>query len=134
MSDIETRQVSRDSLFLLAQVRIAGHDEIRSVKVRNLSSGGMMAEGGLHVSPGLLLSVELRNIGWVSGVVAWKQGDRFGTAFAQEIDPRLARSPLASSPAANLEPGLGSDQASPRFTRPTGSLVPTVDPRRLRRV
>lgn len=43
MSNVDTRQVDRDSLFLLAQLRVDGRDEVTRVKVRNLSAGGMIA-------------------------------------------------------------------------------------------
>jgi hypothetical protein len=93
MSNVDTRQVNRDSLFLLAQLRVDGQDEIHRVKVRNLSAGGMMAEGDAKVMRGSLVHVELRNLGWVEGSVAWKQDDRFGIAFVDEIDPTVARAP-----------------------------------------
>ena len=93
MSNVDTRQVNRDSLFLLAQVRVDGVPETFRVKVRNLSAGGMMAEGDAKVMRGSLVHVELRNLGWVEGSVAWKQDDRFGIAFVDEIDPALARAP-----------------------------------------
>ena len=64
MTNVDTRQVDRDSLFLLAQLRLAGSEEQYRVKVRNLSAGGMMAEGALTVSRGQLVQVELRNIVW----------------------------------------------------------------------
>lgn len=103
MSNVETRQVNRDSLFLLAQVRVDGLDQLHRVKVRNLSAGGMMAEGEVEVGRGAPVEVELRNIGWVKGTVAWRQDNRFGIAFVDEIDPKQAREPLhtAGSPAAS---------------------------------
>jgi len=109
MSNVETRQVERDSLLLLAQVRVDGAGAEYSVKVRNLSAAGMMAEGKAPVARGATVSVALRNIGWVDGTVAWKQDDRFGIAFVEEIDPKLARAPIAAGT---------PDLASPRFTRP----------------
>jgi hypothetical protein len=109
MSNVETRQVDRDSLLLLAQVRVDGSETVHRVKVRNLSAGGMMAEGALPVVRGSLLSIELRNIGWIDGTVAWKQDDRFGIAFVDEIDPKIARAPVGTA---------APDLASPRFTRP----------------
>ncbi len=95
MGNVDTRQVNRDSLFLLAQLRIEGSDALHAVKVRNLSAGGMMAEGNVEVARGELIHVELRNIGWVSGNVAWKQETRFGIAFIEEIDSKLVLSPPA---------------------------------------
>jgi hypothetical protein len=108
MSNVETRQVNRDSLFLLAQVRVDGQDAVYRVKVRNLSPGGMMAEGEAKVMRGSLLMVELRNIGWVEGSVAWKQGDRFGIAFVDEIDPTVVRGPSVSQ---------APEFDAPRYTR-----------------
>ena len=111
MSNVDTRQLSRDSLFLLAKLKVEGDVagvEYR-VKVRNLSSGGMMAEGAAKVARGARVSVELRNIGWVEGSVAWKADDRFGIAFIDEIDPKLAR--------AN-GPNGAADPDTPRFVRP----------------
>jgi len=95
MSNVDTRQVNRDSLFLLAQLRVDGATETYRIKVRNLSAGGMMAEGKAKVIRGMLVHVELRNLGWVEGTVAWKQDDRFGIAFVDEIDPALVRAPGA---------------------------------------
>ena len=108
MSNVDTRQVNRDSLFLLAQVRVDGQDVAHRVKVRNLSAGGMMAEGEVRVTRGSLVMVELRNVGWIEGSVAWKQGDRFGIAFADEIDPVVVRGPVGPQ-----EPEF----VAPRYTK-----------------
>ena len=108
VSNVDTRQVDRDSLFLLAQLRVDGHDQTYRVKVRNLSAGGMMAEGEVKVIRGALVDVELRNIGWIEGTVAWKQDNRFGIAFVDEIDPKLARAPVSGT---TISPHAGSLQA-----------------------
>lgn len=91
MSNIDTRQEHRGSLFLLAQLRVEGSADEHRVKLRNLSARGMMAEGPVRVSRGELVSVELRGIGWVEGSVAWKQDTRFGIAFVEEIDAAKVR-------------------------------------------
>ncbi|HWK40606.1 MAG TPA: PilZ domain-containing protein [Croceibacterium sp.] len=104
MSNVDTRQVNRDSLFLLAQLRVDGREGETRVKVRNLSSGGMMAEGDIPVMRGSLVSVDLRNIGWIEGTVAWKQDNRFGIAFVNEIDPAAVRVPDASQSATFAAP------------------------------
>jgi hypothetical protein len=122
MSSVETRQVERDSLLLMAQVRVDGGETEYRVKVRNLSAGGMMAEGEAPVARGSPVSVELRNIGRVDGSVAWTQEARFGIAFVDEIDPKLARAPVAT--------GV-PDISAPRFTRPV--LEQNV-PARLRKI
>lgn len=95
MTGVDTRSVSRDSLFLLANVRTERDGEPHRVRVRNLSDGGMMGEGSLRVQRGDRLEIELRNIGRIAGSVAWVQDNRFGIAFESEIDSQRARAPLS---------------------------------------
>jgi hypothetical protein len=104
----ENRQIARDSLFVMADVRVSGATQEHRIKVRNLSSGGMMGEGSIRVSRGDDLEVNIRNIGWVAGSVAWVQDDRFGVAFHEEIDPKLARAPLAAASGAAPSAGYVS--------------------------
>lgn len=94
MTGVETRSEARDSLFLLADIRIEQQNETHRVRVRNLSDGGMMAEGHLRVKRGHRLDIGLRNIGQVQGSVAWVQDNRFGIAFDEEVDSQKARRPL----------------------------------------
>ena len=106
MSSVDTRNVARDSLFLFAELALETQGEKARAKVRNLSAGGMMADGGgIAVSRGDRVTVELRNVGAVKGTVAWVQGSRFGVAFDHEIDPKLARAPV------------GTGDQPPRHTR-----------------
>lgn len=109
MSSLETRNVGRDSLFLLADLAFEGRSDVLRVKVRNLSAGGMMAEFPHSAAVGDRLTAGLRNLGEVKGTVAWVQGDRFGISFDHEVDPVLVRA--ANSAAA-------SDVEAPRHTRP----------------
>ena len=109
MTSLETRQKERDSLLLMAALRVGGNGHGYPIKVRNLSAGGMMAEGDAPIDRGSPVTVELRNIGAVEGSVAWVQERRFGIAFADAIDPKLARAPVRAGAA---------DLASPRYTRP----------------
>lgn len=94
MTGVETRSVARDSLFLLADIRVEQGGEVNRVRVRNLSDGGMMGEGTMRVQRGNRVTIELRNIGTVGGTVAWVQDNRFGIAFDEEIDSQKARRPL----------------------------------------
>lgn len=98
MSDSDNRHISRDSLFILAELRVQGERGLHKVKVRNLSVSGLMGEGEVPVARGDAIEINLRHIGWVSGHVAWMQGNRFGMAFAQEIDVKPVRSPLKEDP------------------------------------
>lgn len=94
MNGSENRQIARDSLFVMADLRLPDSKTEHRIKVRNLSAGGMMGEGALRVARGDQVEVNIRNIGWVEGLVAWVQDDRFGVAFQEEIDPKVARAPL----------------------------------------
>lgn len=97
MDEAEQRQIARDSLFVMADLRLDGSEEVHRIKMRNLSAGGMMGEGPVRVARDAVVHVELRNIGWVEGLIAWVQGNRFGIAFREEIDPKLARPALSQS-------------------------------------
>ncbi|SHN64322.1 PilZ domain-containing protein [Erythrobacter sanguineus] len=99
MTGVETRSLVRDSLFLLADIRFEQDSEAHRVRVRNLSDGGMMAEGNLRAKRGHRVELELRNIGIVVGSVAWVQDNRFGIAFDNEIDSQKARRPLRAGEA-----------------------------------
>jgi hypothetical protein len=113
------RQIARDSLFVMADLRIDGIEGEQRVRVRNLSSGGMMAESATIVQRGQLVWTNLRNIGWTEGSVAWVQSGRFGVAFREEIDPVVVRAPLVAG------------ETSPRFTRPP---LATTDVGALRKI
>lgn len=88
------RQESRDSLFLMADFRVAGSRDVRAVRVRNLSAGGLMAEFPQGLEQGLSVEFDVRGIGWVPGQVAWSAAGRIGVAFDRQIDPMLARKPV----------------------------------------
>ncbi len=94
MDEKENRQIPRDSLFLLADMHVDGLEGEHRIKVRNLSAGGMMGEGPMRIVRGSVVQVNIRNIGWVEGSVAWVQDSRFGVAFHEDIDPKLARAPV----------------------------------------
>ena len=99
------RSGARDSLMLTAQFRV-GDDPVENVRVRNLSSGGLMAEYAQPVASKTPVKVEVRGVGWVSGRIAWATDGRVGVAFDQEIDPMLARKPV----------GKGGN--TPSYTKP----------------
>lgn len=86
MTSVERRDVERESTFQLADMRVGRDVTVHRVKVRNLSSAGMMGEGTVRVSSGTHITVELSDIGEVAGTVVWVQEPRFGVAFDREID------------------------------------------------
>ncbi len=93
MTGVETRSDARDSLFLLAEIRVEHDPTGHRVRVRNLSDGGMMGEGALRVQRGNRIAITMRNVGSFKGSVAWVQDDRFGVAFDEDIDSQAARRP-----------------------------------------
>ena len=119
MGENEHRQIARDSLFVMAELRLDGVEGEQRVRVRNLSSGGLMAEGTFRVQRGQMVWINIRNVGWVEGSVAWVQDTRFGVAFREEIDPQVVRNPV--------HPGEGT----PRFVRPP---IPQVEYGALRKI
>src|SRR3546814_19018819 len=87
-----------------------------------------MGEGAVHVVRGAVVSVDIRNVGWVTGTVAWVQDNRFGVAFVDEIDAKLARSPISigEDPAPHFvrnRPEPKPKEGPLRTTRPDGSRV-----------
>ena len=78
----------RGDTYLIASLRVAGIRNVLSVRVRNLSAGGLMAELPEPVFPDSAVEVELRGIGWVTGRVAWQTEGRAGIAFDRPIDPQ----------------------------------------------
>jgi hypothetical protein len=125
MSDSDNRQISRNSLFILAEVRLNGQAEEHRVKIRNLSAGGVMAEAPLKVARGERIAVNLRNVGWVEGAVAWVQDNRFGVAFVEEVDPAAVRMApaAASSPEANTRILKGLYSAPPPDRGPARKII-----------
>ena len=97
----QMRAEPRDSMFLLATMRRPGGPEVQ-VKVRNLSSGGMMVECPISFARGELVESDLRGIGPVGGKIAWAAGSRVGVAFDRAIDPSLARKPVTGGPQPQL--------------------------------
>ena len=87
------RTGARDSLLLTAQFRV-DNGEVVQARVRNLSSGGLMAEYAAPVEAGAPVEIEVRGVGWVRGRIAWATDGRVGVAFDIEIDPMLARKPV----------------------------------------
>ncbi|BBB12793.1 PilZ domain-containing protein [Sphingopyxis sp. FD7] len=91
-----SRSADRDSLFMQAELALAGRPDRITVRVRNLSPGGMLAEAKLAVEQGAAVEVELRNIGPVAGRVIWTGEGKFGIAFDRLVDPQAVRRQLVS--------------------------------------
>ncbi len=90
------RGMDRDSLFLKAILRFGSSKVENQVRIRNLSSGGLMAEAPLRVARGERVEINLRSIGWITGHVAWVTEGRIGIAFDHPINPKDARKPVGT--------------------------------------
>lgn len=94
----ETRDKSRESIFLGAVINLGNQRQSLNVRVRNISSGGMMIDlAGPHPK-GLVVVAEMKGIGEVRGRIAWSTENRTGIAFERTVDPKLARHTPAQSP------------------------------------
>jgi len=102
--DTQDRNAVRDSLFLIAELRVEA--VTMTVRVRNLSAGGMMAEYPQGLDENTVVECDLRGVGMVRGRVAWSAAGRIGIAFDRQIDPLLARKPVsaAAKPRAGTAP------------------------------
>lgn len=108
-TEIHTRDNVRDSMFLQATLRplSGGNPPEFSVRVRNLSAGGLMADADAEVAIDDRITIDIRNIGQVEGRVAWVRGQRFGVTFDVAIDPKLARKPAKTGAVQPIINGSG---------------------------
>lgn len=86
MDDKNRRQIVRHDLDLRSELQIDGVHGRQSVGLRNISCGGLMADGVEHTRRGQSIRIYLPRLGWVDGAVAWVQGTRCGVAFNRQLD------------------------------------------------
>ena len=98
------RSGPRDSLFLLTTLKTEEGMPLGRARVRNLSATGLMADCERAVPAGTRIILELRGVGQVRGSIVWSREDKIGVAFDEEIDPQLARKPVASEGARRSTP------------------------------
>ncbi len=97
MDRVRTQRArGRDSLFLVAKLRLGDEHGIREVRVRNLSEGGLMIELDKIAEVGTPVRMDLRGIGEIAGKVAWCTEGRIGIALDSPIDPKKARKPAGT--------------------------------------
>lgn len=87
------RSRKRDSMLLMGTIKAAG-DYVRDtqpIRIRNLSSTGLMADAQVEYDLGACVEIGLKNIGLVEGEIVWVRGGRMGITFRETIDPLRAR-------------------------------------------
>src|SRR6202007_1121158 len=87
------RSRKRDSMLLIGTIKAAGDyaRETQPIRIRNLSSTGMMAVCDVSYDEGASVEVGLRGIGIVTGEIVWVREGRIGITFSEPIDPLRAR-------------------------------------------
>ena len=114
--EIADREAARESIFLSAVVQFSSIEQSQPVRVRNISSGGMMIDCTAGAPIGEVVTVEIKNIGKVRGKVAWSVAPRMGISFDHDIDPSAARMRMEApheineayrSQSLSRRPGLG---------------------------
>jgi PilZ domain len=115
--EVSARGEQRASLFLQAEIDVAGWSQPLRVRVRNLSAGGLLAESSHKFAVGADLRVTLPNIGTVPARCVWAGDNRFGLAFAKEINPQAALRKVGSR--TDLPPTLiGMTLHTSKFKKP----------------
>lgn len=77
----------RYAVVLSAQILAEGLSAPVSIRVCNISAGGLMAVVPSHVRLGGMVAVVIRHAGRLFGRIAWAQDGRIGIKFDREIDP-----------------------------------------------
>ena len=100
------RNEKRDSVLMMAQLRVEGAGSSEKVKIRNLSNSGIQVEGPVLATDGQRAVVTIRQIGDVGGVVTWTKSARIGISFDEPINSGAARTSL-----------VGDMPEAPRYAR-----------------
>ncbi|WP_052072246.1 PilZ domain-containing protein [Sphingopyxis sp. MWB1] len=86
-----SRSSDRDSLFMKASMMLREDGRTFDVRVRNLSSGGMLAETDEKLNQSTAVEIELRNVGPVPGRIVWVGEGKCGIAFDRAVNPQAVR-------------------------------------------
>ncbi len=110
------RNKARESTYLTANITFAGREDVLAARVRNISSGGVMVDCPTGAIIGDTVLVEVKNLGRVSGRVAWSVPPRVGIEFDSEIDPKAARFKVSSAAPDPTYAGLAKGTRRPGLT------------------
>jgi hypothetical protein len=109
-----SRRDERDSVLVMAHIRPEdGSSEPIAVRVRNVSSGGLMAQAPDQYRTGLRIEIVLDGIEMVKGVVAWSEAGRIGIAFDHPVDKSFARQAHPAPDESLFRPGKGDFKRRP---------------------
>lgn len=77
----------RYAVVLSAVILAEGLERPVSIRICNISAGGLMAVVPAHVSLVGTVAIVIRHAGRLFGRIAWHEKDRIGVRFDREIDP-----------------------------------------------
>ena len=123
---VALRGTKRDSMFVKALLHLKRTGQDVDIVIRNVSSGGMLADSPQVFDIGDAAVVTLRKVGAVPGRIVWAQAGRFGMAFDVAIDPQDVRKPVpmrsrpASALAVQRSPARGVPIVRGQRHRPLG--------------
>ena len=77
----------RYAVVLSAQINGDSFADPVSIRICNISAGGLMAVVPPHVTVGGRVAIVIRHVGKLFGHIVWARKDRIGIKFDHEIDP-----------------------------------------------
>lgn len=83
------RLAERHSLLIMADISRPEGSVLGQVKVRNLSSTGLLAETGIPFRVDEVVDIVLRGIGKVRGTVVRRTANKVAIRFELPVDPAL---------------------------------------------
>lgn len=88
----------RDSMLLMGTITAAGDyaRQTQPIRIRNLSSTGLMADSQVDYDLGAIVEVSVRGVGAIAGEIVWVRNGRMGITFREPIDPKRARKPIVA--------------------------------------
>lgn len=84
--DFETAE-RRYAVVLSAVILAEGPERPVSIRICNISAGGLMTVVPAHVSLGGTVAIVIRHARRLFGRIVWNEKDRIGVRFDREIDP-----------------------------------------------
>ncbi|MET0365031.1 MAG: PilZ domain-containing protein [Sphingobium sp.] len=116
------RAARRDSLLLLAELRAEGSGRsLGTMRIRNVSATGLMAECDARLKEGDRVLFSLRGLGEVVAQVGWCREGRIGLIFDEAINPIATRRAPTTGNSTVAEPykNIGEPQIAriPRTSR-----------------
>jgi hypothetical protein len=90
-ADCKGRKADRESIFILCDIGRADGRLAAQVRVRNVSSTGMMAETNVAFAVDELIIVAFRGHEPIYGTVSWARQRQIGIAFHIPVDPKTLR-------------------------------------------